>query len=354
MFVINARNVNDALPTGLRVLHANGRTVAPRGIVTREATCPVSTVYECPWEMVLHCPIRNANPFFHLFEALWILAGRRDVLTLSRFNTAMNRFSEDGVNFHAAYGYRLRAHFGRSPDEMDPPIDQITEVVRLLSADPDTRRAVLTIWDPSLDLNKESNDIPCNSMVFLKLRDNRLNLTVLCRSNDIIWGCYGTNCVQFAMIQQRIAMELGCGLGTLTQVSDSFHAYIERPDWEPLFNAHVLEHVSRGSAQLPYIGQPQPLFGSHNLFEQDNKALIRIISQRFTHPDPTAFTDPFIRNVALPMLYMWEYHERWRASGKPVDRAWTQDCIGSAMALTNNPENDWLRAGAAWIERHQS
>ena len=171
---ITVRNVNHVLPLAMALLRDIGKRVAPRGLETLEIVGPFATVYERPEEMVLFDPLRDANPFFHFFEALWILQGRQDVAFLAWFLPRMADFSDDGVTFHAPYGYRLREGFG---------FDQIEFCIKALRADPDTRQAVMSIWHPGLDW-KATKDRPCNDMVMFKLRDGKLRMTVCNRSND--------------------------------------------------------------------------------------------------------------------------------------------------------------------------
>jgi hypothetical protein len=79
MHVIEARNVNDAYPLGYDRLMRYGSKAPSRYGEVVEIRGPVTTRYAAPLERVLFDPVRNANPFFHFFEALWILAGRQDV-----------------------------------------------------------------------------------------------------------------------------------------------------------------------------------------------------------------------------------------------------------------------------------
>jgi hypothetical protein len=63
---------------------------------------PVMLHYERPTERVLFNKARDANPFFHLYEALWMLAGRNDVAPLAYYVKDMARFSDDGKTFNGA------------------------------------------------------------------------------------------------------------------------------------------------------------------------------------------------------------------------------------------------------------
>ena len=86
MKVINARNVNDALAAGLRYLWAEGIPETSRNGPVLVAPTPVTTVYSHPTERVLLSPTRDANPFFHLMESLWMLAGKNDIALPVQFN----------------------------------------------------------------------------------------------------------------------------------------------------------------------------------------------------------------------------------------------------------------------------
>lgn len=79
------------------------------------------------------------------------------------------------------------------------------------------------------DCGAVSKDIPCNLGVLFRVNDNNLDMTVTNRSNDIIWGLYGSNHVQFSMLHIAFAESLGWELGTYTHVSNSFHAYLDGP-----------------------------------------------------------------------------------------------------------------------------
>ena len=79
MKVIKARNVNDALLLGIDLFNSsvNFRVQESRNGTTYEALEPVTTVYSKPCERVCLIKERDANPFFHFIESLWMLAGRK-------------------------------------------------------------------------------------------------------------------------------------------------------------------------------------------------------------------------------------------------------------------------------------
>lgn len=302
MLVINARNVNEALPLGIMHLKAAGKEVAPRGLKTIEYPTPVCTVYKRPWERVLLEPLRDANHIFHLMESLWILGGRNDVSFPCMFNSKLAQYSDNSLTFHGAYGHRLRS-CGK---------DQLKEVVKILQKDPDTRKAVLQIWDYKKDLGYGGNDLPCNDLIIFKIRDGRLNMTVCNRSNDIIWGCYGANAVQFSYIQEYVAAMVGCAIGEYRQVSDSFHAYLDNPQWEQLQN--ISPNDVYNHAYYPMIEEP-------TTFDIELKEFLE--GQRSFFYDNRFFSD-----VAVPMYNTWFAHKETRDGAFVIDQildtAWRQ------------------------------
>ena len=223
MKTILARNVNDALQQGIALIKMYGEEVDSRVGKTLEIPTPVSTVYHRPWERVLINSARDANPFFHLMESLWILAGRDDTKFLCEFNKRMVDYSDNGRTFNAPYGFRLRKSISYDPNQ-----DQLQEVINILKKDPNSRQAVCQIWDP-LDLTKSTMDKACNMSIIFRVRNNKLSMTVYNRSNDMIWGAYGANVVQFSMIQEYVAAHLSLQMGSYTQVTNSYHIYTEGP-----------------------------------------------------------------------------------------------------------------------------
>ena len=180
---------------------------------------------------------RNINIFFLLAEAMWIWAGRRDVKFLNIFNSKISEFSDDGVYFHAPYGWRLRQYGLSSMINFEDSNkhafsdgrDQIRECLLMLSKQPEDRRVVAQIWNADLDLGVKSKDIPCNDMLMFKIRNNKLHLTIQNRSNDLDWGLC-TNVFQFSFILEIMSNILNVGVGTQVHNSQSLHLY----DWNKL------------------------------------------------------------------------------------------------------------------------
>ena len=327
MNTIRANDVNEAFKVGMMLLSSHGFKRDSRAGTVIELPEPCSTVYRHPQQRVLFHSGRNANPFFHCMEGLWMLGGRRDVKFVAQFVSRMKEFSDDGVNFHGAYGYRMRGL---------NDIDQLSLIIALLKTEPDTRRAVVQIWNAQKDLLVNSKDIPCNDLIFFKIRGGKLHMTVCCRSNDAIWGAWGANAVHFSMIMEYVAAGVGVPMGTYTQVSDSLHAYVDNPQWEQLKNAYH-DHTSFN----PYEDHEYKTLNLVNHFDSWDAELQSFLSQAdngIVVTSPEYWKNLFFPYVAIPMLHAWvDYKAGYRS------RAWKH--CEAIMA------DDWRAACQQWIKR---
>jgi thymidylate synthase len=275
MHVIYVRNVHEALPIGIDALLNFSRQEESRAGPVLVHNLPVTTVYVKPCERVLFWSERDANPFFHLMEALWMLAGRNDVAWLERFNKRMREYSDNGETFHGAYGHRWRNHFpikhGLFGSNL-AVVDQLNRVVQLLKLHPNSRRAVIQMWDCTDDLrqNEIGKDVPCNTQIYLSNRAGILDLTVTCRSNDIIWGAYGANAVHFSILQEYLAAKLGWEVGRFYQISNNYHAYLNVLEKVKPLRIHAPDPY-RTSDVNPYDGivKPYPLVDDLGSFDSE-------------------------------------------------------------------------------------
>ena len=325
MLTIHARNVNSALPEALYHLRWQGQPIRVRGHDTIEAPDPVMTVYERPLERVLFDEVRDANPWLHFFEALWILAGRDDVQWPAQFARRLLDYSDDGLRFHAAYGHRLRVAHG----------DQLAKAIMLLREESASRRAVLSIWDAARDLGTESKDLPCNTTAFLKVRTGALHLTVCNRSNDAIWGLYGANAVQFSMLQEYLAAHLGVAVGTYRHLSDSLHVYCDNPYWQTVQRQKRTAPIdSYASATV----RPFPLVDHAASWDEELKRFLADPMDELgdMFPKRDYWRNRLFPLVAQPLYAAWQAHKAGHG--------------GAALAATC-AATDWRLAAMQWLAR---
>lgn len=333
MLIIEARNVHDALPTALAMLAQGDHTVErdSRNGPVKMFDCPVTTVFEKPCERVLFHPLRDANPFFHLYESLWMLAGRNDVASVMYYVKRMYDFSDDGVTLHGAYGYRWLHTFG---------FDQLTQIIRALQADHNDRRCVLQMWDASQDLGRRGKDVPCNTQaMFLINANGELDMTVLNRSNDIIMGAYGANAVHFSVLQEYMANCIGVPVGRYWQVSNNFHAY--EADYKKVediaFEGVTYPYGMKGHPFTPTVDvcvdvTPYPLMQTlPGSWQVDLKLYME-------HGPVVGLNDPFFTRVVQPMHHAYRAHK-----AKNYE---------AALELASRIEaTDWRKACVEWLTR---
>ena len=342
MKIIYANNVNGALRRGVRHLKEAGMLEDSRNGPVLVAPTPVVTVYKKPWQRVLFNPTRDANPFFHLMEALWMLAGRQDVAYPAHYAAQLQLYSDDNETLNGAYGYRWRNHFG---------YDQLEYIIKELKANPASRRCVLALWD-GFDAGEQGGysayegdlkralaggkDVPCNTHVYFRMNDGKLEMTVCNRSNDAVWGTYGANAVHFSMLQEYLAGHIGCPVGRYYQVANNFHAYITRPDVVRLWTANLYTDMyktgkARSMSMISFGESPRHFDYDMEQFTACTPGVdgqVRILEPR------TAF----FRYVVHPMAR--------------AHNAYKDDDLQRALTLLNNvPLCDWTLAGDEWVQR---
>jgi len=218
-------NASNALPLLLGNILADGEEVGSRqGERTLEILMPRITLWK-PWQREILAYGRRASLPAQIAETMWVLAGRNDVEWLSHYLPRAAEFSDDGKTWRGAYGPRLRAW--DPGDKIHPgtsTYDQLQYVVRLLTEERGTRRAVMSIYDPAVDTHP-GKDIPCNDFITFISRLGKLHMTVTTRSNDVIWGWSGINQFEWSALQEIVAKLTGNQVGTLTFNITSLHLY---------------------------------------------------------------------------------------------------------------------------------
>lgn len=187
---------------------ARGRESAPRGQPTLERRWVQFGVADA-LSFPVRAPGREFRDVIAALEAT-SLVGQFSVPEL--FGDRVKKFMDftDGGVFHGAYGTRLH---GRLQDLVD-----------LLHRDPDTRQAVLTIFDSRSDLGAAKRDIPCTVAIQFMRQGGLLDMRVTMRSNDL-WLGTPYDFTQFAVLQASIAQALGLQPGDYVHSAGSLHLY---------------------------------------------------------------------------------------------------------------------------------
>lgn len=283
------RNARQALLGEAKYLLEHGVSRPSRNGNTLEV-CGREIAIERPYENFLLLAERNDNPVAKIAETLWVLGGRNDLHYLSHYLPRARDFSDDGHIWRGAYGPRLR-HWYRYGISS---VDQIAECVKLLRADPTSRRAVMTIYDPAVDFC-ESKDIPCNNWIQWLIRDDKLHMYVTIRSNDLMWGFSGINAFEWSILHQFMANWLDVAVGEYHQYVGSLHLY-----------EHHFERVQR-------------MLDAHNGYEPYNNPVM-------AYPDPSSTFELFDA-----ILNRWYFIELQSRAGS--DKEHFADCLELAMHM---------------------
>lgn len=330
---------------------------------------PVLTHYTMPTRRVLNSPLRDANPFFHLMESLWMLTGRHDLAFPQKFNARFAEYSDDGRRIWGAYGWRWRRFFG---------YDQVKFIINELKRNPTSRRCVLSMWnaadllDPDCDdggrLSVEGapsrsdsdlivgaeggKDVPCNTHAYFDVRGGVLNMTVCCRSNDAIWGAYGANAVHFSILLEYMAFMIGVPVGTYRQFSNNMHVY-EDVLWKMTgvgrqdTHARLYQLAMDVATNDPYAAEFQGANYPSRLFDEydTNGDMWHYDLDRFMRGDGIfnqhGWKSSFFGGTARNMYLAWDAHKRgdYKEALEHVARIEAQD-----WKLTCT---DWIKRRAA-------
>jgi thymidylate synthase len=168
---------------------------------------------------LVRCPLRRLGRKFAAAEPAWILRGDNRLASIAPYARHLTNFSDDGLRLSGAYGPKV--------------VDQVPYVVRVLSEDPQSRQAVMTLWR---ERPGPSRDVPCTIALQFVVRDQALHCVATMRSSDAWLGiCY--DIVAFSCVSAAVAIALRSRhrdlvhrLGTLVLTAGSQHLYAL--DWD--------------------------------------------------------------------------------------------------------------------------
>jgi thymidylate synthase len=210
---VTAASANELFVQACKAVTAGGTPASPRGLSTVEVLGAHLCLTEPRRRFVDVPPLRILNPAFAVAEALWILSGSDDAW-IFEFNGRLTRYADDGV-LRGAYGPRMRAWRGE--------VDQLDRVRRLLSRDPDSRQAVIQLFDPGKDWSG-FRDVPCTLGYRFFIRGGRLHMHTTMRSQDL-WLGFPYDVFTATLLQELLAGWLSVELGTYHHHVDSLHLY---------------------------------------------------------------------------------------------------------------------------------
>ncbi len=177
----------------------------------------VGFTIEHPTDMMILNGERQWNREYADAEWQWYLSGDCNISKLGeiygKIPPIWKRMADEDGNVNSNYGWQWQRNH------------QLDNIVAMLESNPDTRQAAISIYDAKeINDGHYQNDTPCTYAVQFTILNNKLNMAVVMRSNDLWFGfCNDQYC--FASLQMLVAYELGIQCGEYYHYAHNLHLY---------------------------------------------------------------------------------------------------------------------------------
>lgn len=155
-----------------------------------------------------------------IYELLWFLKGDTNVKYLQEHGVSIwNEWADENGDLGPVYGHQWRSW----PDHRGGTIDQIQNVIDLIKHHPDSRRMLVTAWNPA-DISEMALP-PCHCLFQFYVADGRLSLQLYQRSADTFLGV-PFNIASYALLLQMMAQVTGLKPGDFIHTTGDTHLYL--------------------------------------------------------------------------------------------------------------------------------
>ena len=173
-----------------------------------------------------------------IYELLWFLKGDTNVRYLQEHGVRIwNEWADENGDLGPVYGHQWRSW----PDYKGGTIDQIQNVLDQIKHTPDSRRMMVSAWNPA-----EVDDMalpPCHCLFQFYVADGRLSLQLYQRSADTFLGV-PFNIASYALLTMMMAQVTRLRPGDFIHTTGDTHLY--------------LNHLSQARLQLTRTPRPLP------------------------------------------------------------------------------------------------
>lgn len=173
-----------------------------------------------------------------IHELLWFLRGETNIRSLTEAGVSIwDEWADDQGELGPVYGKQWRSW----PDGQGGQIDQISELIGMLTHTPDSRRLLICSWNVA-EIAKMALP-PCHCLAQFYVADGRLSCQLYQRSADIFLGV-PFNIASYALLTQMIAQVVSLQVGEFVHTFGDAHLY--------------LNHVEQAKEQLTRAPHPLP------------------------------------------------------------------------------------------------
>ena len=173
-----------------------------------------------------------------IHELLWFLKGDTNIKYLKDHGVSIwDEWADADGNLGTVYGKQWRSW--EAPNGQ--VIDQFMDVLKQLKNSPDSRRIIVSAWNPA-DLSKMALS-PCHALFQFYVADNKLSCQLYQRSADVFLGV-PFNIASYALLTMMIAQECGFEYGDFIWTGGDTHIYLNHLEQVEL-------QLSRAPRELP-------------------------------------------------------------------------------------------------------
>jgi len=174
------------------------------------------------------------------YELLWFLRGESNVRWLQEHGvTIWDEWADASGELGPVYGVQWRSW----PTPSGETIDQITQVVDEIRRNPDSRRLIVSAWNPA-DIPRMAL-APCHAFFQFYVADGRLSCQLYQRSADLFLGV-PFNIASYALLTHMVAQQTGLGVGDFVWTGGDCHIYDNHVE-------QVTEQLSRSPYPAPTL-----------------------------------------------------------------------------------------------------
>jgi thymidylate synthase len=278
--MIEANHIDDLYRQIVKEVDTNpDHVVSPRGMQIKEKL-GMSVRLLNPRNCLMTIPSRKLNYKFAIIEKFEYLYGKHDPERIKAYNKNIGSFAGEYGYFDGNYAQRFNFW--------------LDHIYALLKNDPDSRQAVISIYDQTA--RHQSKDIPCTLNLQFFIRDNKLNLITTMRSNDLLWGFpYDVNA--FCFVQEVLAKWLNVELGWYQHNVGSMHIYMNE------FYQQVIDSAN----DMESNGKSNPVW----VFNYEETNIVVPMFMAAEAAMRTGKTEPIDRKFDLIDGYMKPIREKW-------------------------------------------
>ena len=167
---------------------------------------PLVTTKKCHLKSIIH-------------ELLWFLAGDTNIGYLNQHGVRIwDEWADEQGNLGPVYGYQWRSW----PAPNGESIDQISNLLQMIKTNPDSRRLIVSAWNPALV--DQMALPPCHALFQFYVVDGRLSCQLYQRSADIFLGV-PFNIASYALLTLMVAQVCGLKPGEFIWTGGDCHLY---------------------------------------------------------------------------------------------------------------------------------